>query len=109
MDWRAQVGSRGERLDCKASSEPAEGCDCQALFSTQCHFRFNYTPYQMVRPTVANLAQRVYLLASLLGEREFFKPLYMFRKDTSPSIGLPLICRRFDKEAQTCQIRDFHI
>lgn len=63
MGWRAQVGSRGERLDCKASSEPAEGCDWRALFSTQCHFRFNYTPSQMVRPTVANLAQRVCLIA----------------------------------------------
>lgn len=52
MGWRAQVGSKGGRLDCKASSEPTESCDCQTLLSTQCHFRFNYTPSQMVSPTV---------------------------------------------------------
>lgn len=35
MGWRAQVGSGGERLDFKASSEPTEGCDQLTLFSTR--------------------------------------------------------------------------
>lgn len=73
MCWRTQVRSGGERLDFKASSEPTKGCDYVTLFSTQCHFTFNYTSSQMAYPTEANLPQRVYLIPR--NRREFVKQL----------------------------------
>lgn len=74
--------SRGERLDSKASSEPIKGCDCLTLFSTQCHFTFNYTSSQTVHPTVVNVPQRVYLITDR--RREF-----MFQYTS------PFLCQKF--------------
>lgn len=118
MGWRAQVGSRGERLDWRASSEPTEGCDCSSSSHSATSDLITLIHSQPNGPSYSGKLGAESLPS--LGEREFFKLLHVFNghlafRWTAPHIyhwrsntveHIVYGCQDLhDIEPQTCQIR----